>query len=97
MNLLQVRLQGNIFENDLLHNGAKHELTSCVVGRPFACFMTENGEISFVFQNKFSKHNVIHLILEKWFCEQKTDPLSIIHDSACIELFHEYKCNGILY
>jgi len=80
-----------------LHNGTQHELISGVVGRPFACVMTENGQISFVFQNKFSKHNVIHPILEKWFQEQKSDPLSIIYDSACIELFHEYKCNGILY
>jgi len=67
MNLLQVRLQGNIFENEVLHNGTQQKLISGVVGRPFACVMTENGQISFLFQNKFSKHNVIHPILDKWF------------------------------
>jgi len=97
MNLLQVRLQGNMFGNDLLHSAAQHELTSCVVGRPFSCVMTGNGEISFVFQNIYSKHNVIHLILEKWCHDKKNDLQSMIHDSACIELFHEYKCNRILY
>jgi len=25
------------------------------------------------------------------------DPLSIIHECTCIELFYEYKCHGILY
>jgi len=72
-------------------------LLSGVVGRPFACVTIENGQISFLFQNKFLNHNIIHPILDKWFREQMSNPLSIIHDSECVDLFHEYKCHGILY
>jgi len=69
----------------------------CVIGRPYAAVITENGETSFVFQNKFGKHNVIHPILDKWFHDKIKDPLSIIHEGTCIELYYQYKCNGILY
>ena len=51
MNLLQVQLQGNILAKEVLDNVARHELISGVVGRPFVCVMTENGQISFLFQN----------------------------------------------
>ena len=97
MNLLQVQLQGNILAKEVLDNVAQHELISGVVGRPFVCVVTDNGQMSFCFQNKFSKHNVIHPILDQWFRQQISDPLSIIHGSERVDLFHEYKRNGILY
>ena len=52
MNLLQVQLQGNILAKEVLDNVSQHELISGVVGRPFACVVIDNGQISF-----FSKIN----------------------------------------
>jgi len=71
---------------DFKKNELQEKLTLCVVDRPYAFVTTKNGVTLFVFQNKFAKHSVIHLICEKWFCDNMKDPLSIIHECTCIEL-----------
>jgi len=40
---------------------------------------------------------VNHPSLEKLFHDNMDDPLSIIHECTSLELFYEYKRNGILY
>jgi len=68
-------------------NQKKHLL--CVLLEAYAAVITENGETSLVFQNKFGKHNVIHPILDKWCHDNMNNPLSVIHECPFIDLFYK--------